>query len=165
MSISWSQILDTRYFYHFCRQGMGRMSPDSRPFKNSNLFSNHYLEKLIKDEPGVAGGRGPSRLSPGSKSFMRRRRGSWRTTTNPSWRRTSSGRCCGCWGTTSECRERCWERTGRRTTPSTRTRRAWMRQRRGQERITTAALWPWAMPSPGRSRWTRAARDRAASRC
>jgi len=27
------------------------MSPDSRPFKNSNLFSNHYLEKLIKDSP------------------------------------------------------------------------------------------------------------------
>jgi len=25
------------------------MSPDSRPFKNSNLFSNHYLEKLVKD--------------------------------------------------------------------------------------------------------------------
>jgi Alw26I/Eco31I/Esp3I family type II restriction m6 adenine DNA methyltransferase len=37
------------------------MSPDSRPFKNSNLFSNHYLEKLVKDsapwreaEPGEA---------------------------------------------------------------------------------------------------------------
>ncbi len=27
------------------------MSPDSRPFKNSNLFSNHYLEKLVKDSP------------------------------------------------------------------------------------------------------------------
>jgi hypothetical protein len=27
------------------------MSPDLRPFKNSNLFSNHYLEKLIKDSP------------------------------------------------------------------------------------------------------------------
>jgi hypothetical protein len=27
------------------------MSPDSRPSKNSNLFSNHYLEKLIKDSP------------------------------------------------------------------------------------------------------------------
>ena len=27
------------------------MSPNSRPFKNSNLFSNHYLEKLIKDSP------------------------------------------------------------------------------------------------------------------
>jgi hypothetical protein len=25
------------------------MSQDSRPFKNSNLFSNHYLEKLVKD--------------------------------------------------------------------------------------------------------------------
>ena len=25
------------------------MSPDSRPFKNSNLFSNHYLESLVKD--------------------------------------------------------------------------------------------------------------------
>jgi hypothetical protein len=27
------------------------MSPESRPFKNSNLFSNHYLEKLVKDGP------------------------------------------------------------------------------------------------------------------
>jgi hypothetical protein len=27
------------------------MSPESRPFKNSNLFSNHYLEKLVKDSP------------------------------------------------------------------------------------------------------------------
>ena len=27
------------------------MSPESRPFKNSNLFSNHYLEKLTKDSP------------------------------------------------------------------------------------------------------------------
>jgi len=27
------------------------MFPDSRPFKNSNLFSNHYLEKLVKDNP------------------------------------------------------------------------------------------------------------------
>ncbi len=37
------------------------MSPDSRPFKNSNLFSNHYLEKQVMDsakwreaEPGPA---------------------------------------------------------------------------------------------------------------
>ena len=27
------------------------MSPNSRPFKNSNLFSNHYLGKLVKDSP------------------------------------------------------------------------------------------------------------------
>jgi len=27
------------------------MSQDLRPFKNSNLFSNHYLEKLLKDNP------------------------------------------------------------------------------------------------------------------
>ncbi len=27
------------------------MSPDSRPFRNSNLFSNHYLEKLVIDNP------------------------------------------------------------------------------------------------------------------
>jgi type I restriction-modification system DNA methylase subunit len=27
------------------------MSPDSRPFKNSNLFSNHYLEMLVKESP------------------------------------------------------------------------------------------------------------------
>ena len=27
------------------------MSPESRPFKNSNLFSNHYLEKLVKESP------------------------------------------------------------------------------------------------------------------
>jgi hypothetical protein len=27
------------------------MSQDLRPFKNSNLFSNHYLEKLIKESP------------------------------------------------------------------------------------------------------------------
>jgi len=28
---------------------LGKMSQDFRPFKNSNLFSNHYLEKLVKD--------------------------------------------------------------------------------------------------------------------
>ena len=28
-----------------------KMSPESRPFKNSNLFSNHYQEKLVKDSP------------------------------------------------------------------------------------------------------------------
>ncbi len=27
------------------------MSPQTRPFRNSNLFSNHYLEKLVKDRP------------------------------------------------------------------------------------------------------------------
>lgn len=27
------------------------MPQDSRPFKNSNLFSNHYLEKLVIDNP------------------------------------------------------------------------------------------------------------------
>ncbi|MCK9567093.1 MAG: BREX-1 system adenine-specific DNA-methyltransferase PglX, partial [Methanothrix sp.] len=27
------------------------MSPETRPFRNSNLFSNHYLEKLVKDNP------------------------------------------------------------------------------------------------------------------
>ena len=27
------------------------MSPDSRSFKNSNLFSKNYLEKLIKESP------------------------------------------------------------------------------------------------------------------
>ena len=29
----------------------GECLPDLRPFKNSNLFSNHYLEKLIKGSP------------------------------------------------------------------------------------------------------------------
>jgi len=27
------------------------MSPEMRPFKNSNLFSNHYLEKLLPESP------------------------------------------------------------------------------------------------------------------
>jgi type I restriction-modification system DNA methylase subunit len=27
------------------------MSPETRPFRNSNLFSNHYLEKLVMDNP------------------------------------------------------------------------------------------------------------------
>jgi len=38
-----------RYFYQFCRQAMSNMPLDFRPFRNSNLFSNHYLEKLIKE--------------------------------------------------------------------------------------------------------------------
>ena len=25
------------------------MSPETQPFKNNNLFSNHYLEKLVQD--------------------------------------------------------------------------------------------------------------------
>ncbi|TFH51595.1 MAG: class I SAM-dependent DNA methyltransferase, partial [Methanothrix sp.] len=28
---------------------LGKMSPETRPFRNSNLFSNHYLERLVKD--------------------------------------------------------------------------------------------------------------------
>ncbi|MDD1751296.1 MAG: hypothetical protein LUO89_15645, partial [Methanothrix sp.] len=27
------------------------MPQDSRPFRNSNLFSNHYLETLVKESP------------------------------------------------------------------------------------------------------------------
>ncbi len=36
-----------QYFYHSPRPGTDLMSQDARPFKNSNLFSNHYLEKLV----------------------------------------------------------------------------------------------------------------------
>ncbi|NTV27389.1 MAG: hypothetical protein HGA93_01740 [Methanothrix sp.] len=25
------------------------MSPETRPFRNSNLFSNHFLEKLVQE--------------------------------------------------------------------------------------------------------------------
>ena len=28
-----------------------KMSPETRPFRNSNLFSNHFLEKLVQESP------------------------------------------------------------------------------------------------------------------
>ena len=30
---------------------VGKMPQETRPFRNSNLFSNHYLEKLVKESP------------------------------------------------------------------------------------------------------------------
>lgn len=43
------QQLDT--FIISATVALGQMSPEMRPFKNSNLFSNHYLEKLLPESP------------------------------------------------------------------------------------------------------------------
>ncbi len=94
------------------------MSPDLRPFRKSNLFSNHYLEKLIKDSPEWREAEPEQAFAEIKELYEREARvleNYNESQLEENFIRPVSR---GCWGTTSECRERCWGRTGRRTTPS-----------------------------------------------
>jgi hypothetical protein len=140
------------------------MSPDSRPFKNSNLFSNHYLEKQVMDSAKWREAK-PGPAFSAIKELYERKARVLENYNESQLEENFIRPVLRILGHHFEVQGKV---AGKDRTPDY----AFFPDKGSLEeaeaypaRTTTGAPWLWAMPSPGRSRWTRAARDRAASRC